>query len=38
MKNNIISTFNNVSSACNNTGFAMRMQAAMHPMVYTLFS
>lgn len=38
MKNNIISTFNDVSSACNNTGFAMKMQAAMHPMVYILFS
>ncbi|XP_043519039.1 rootletin isoform X2 [Frieseomelitta varia] len=33
MKNSIISTFNDVSSACNNTGFAMRMQAAMQPMV-----
>lgn len=34
MKNSIISTFNDVSSACNNTGFAMRMHAAMQPVVH----
>lgn len=33
MKNNINSTFNDVSSACSNTGFAMKMHAAVQPMV-----
>lgn len=33
MKSNITSTFNDVSSACSNAGFAMKMQAAVQPMV-----
>ncbi|XP_033338435.2 ciliary rootlet coiled-coil, rootletin isoform X2 [Megalopta genalis] len=33
MKNGINSTFNDVSSACANTGFALKMQAAVQPMI-----
>ncbi|XP_015432669.1 PREDICTED: LOW QUALITY PROTEIN: rootletin [Dufourea novaeangliae] len=33
MKNSINFTFNDVSSACSNTGFAMKMQAAVQPMI-----
>ncbi|XP_076662657.1 ciliary rootlet coiled-coil, rootletin isoform X2 [Andrena cerasifolii] len=33
MKNSVTSTFNDVSSACSNTGFAMKMHAAVQPMI-----